>query len=376
MLTGGDYTDNASRRVTPRIWAVASYRAGENSQISGLANRLGGDVATKRLRYNASAGPLGLMRLVTRRGVDSAGSDALEPPWPDLIVSAGLKNEPVCRWIKQCSGGRTRLVFLGRTWASRGEFDLVVTTPQYRLPREPNVVHNLMTQHGVVEPRLAAERTRWEARFAALPRPILGVLIGGDSGPFVLGARAAKRLADKLNAMVASRGGSTIITTSARTRREVADVLESALTVPASLHRYRPNDPDNPYFGILALADAFVVTSDSVAMLSEAAAAERPVHIFNLGDAGPDGRDHSVKSVSYRTMMALLPKRLSRDIGLFHEAFVAAGHGTWSNDACSVVPGAAAAEIEATVARVRSLAVARTSLIDDGRSLTDDEGVN
>jgi hypothetical protein len=54
-------------------------------------------------------------------------------------------------------------------------------------------------------------------------------------------------------------------------------------------------------------------------------------------------------------MMALLPKRLSRDIGLFHEAFVAAGHGTWSNDACTVVPGAAAAEIEATVARVRSL---------------------
>ena len=123
----------------------------------------------------------------------------------------------------------------------------------------------------------------------------------------------------------------------------MADVLEAALTVPASLHRYRPNDPDNPYFGILALADAFVVTSDSVAMLSEAAAAERPVHIFDLGGAGPEGRDHSVKSVSYRTMMALLPKRLSRDIGLFHEAFVAAGHGTWSNDACSVVPGAAAA---------------------------------
>ena len=359
MLTGGDYTDKASRRVTPRIWAVASYRAGENSQISGLANRLGGDVSTKRLRYNALAGPLGLMRRVSRGGIDTTGSDVLEAPWPDVIVSAGLKNEPVCRWIKKCSGGRTRLVFLGRTWARRGVFDLVVTTPQYRLPREPNVVHNLMTQHGVTEHRLAAERVRWESRFADMPRPILGVLIGGDSGPFVLGARAAGRLAEKLNAMARSRGGSVIVTTSARTRSDVADVLESTLTVPASIHRYRPDDPDNPYFGILALADAFVVTSDSVAMLSEAAAAGRPVHIFDLGATGPEGRDHSVKSLSYRIMMALLPKRLSRDIGLFHDAFVGAGHGTWANDACAVVPGAAGAEIDATVARVRSL-------IDDG----------
>jgi mitochondrial fission protein ELM1 len=355
MLTGGDYTDKASRRDTPRVWAVASYRAGENSQISGLANRLGGDVATKRLRYNSWAGPLGLIRTVSRRGIDVSGSDELAAPWPDIVVSAGLKNEPVCRWIRQCSGGHTRLVFLGRTWARREVFDLVVTTPQYRLPREPNVLHNLMTQHGVGMPRLAAERDRWCHDFRELPRPILGVLIGGDSGPFVMGPRAARRLAEKINAMVASRGGSAIITTSSRTRPEVADVLQSALTVSATLHRYRANDPHNPYFGILAHADAFVVTSDSVAMLSEAAATGRPVHIFDLGRPDAHGRDHTPKSVSYRVMMALLPKRLSRDIGLFHEAFIAAGYGTWSNEPCGAAPRTAEQEIDATVERVRSL---------------------
>ena len=288
MLTGGDYTDKASRRARPRVWAVASYRAGENSQIFGLANRLGGDVATKRLRYNALRGRarLDAARLAARhrrrRLRCPRSAVARRRSFPP-----GLKNEPVCRWIKQCSGGRTRLVFLGRTWARRDEFDLVITTPQYRLPREPNVVHNLMTQHGVVRNALAADRARWEARFAQLPRPMLGVLIGGDSGPFVLGARAARRLADTdRTRWCGARGGSAIITTSARTRVDVADVLEAALTVPASLHRYRRDDPDNPYFGILALADAFVVTSDSVAMLSEAAATDAPVHIFDLGGDG------------------------------------------------------------------------------------------
>ena len=356
MLKGGDYTDKASPQDTaPRVWAVASYRAGENSQISGLANRLGGEVATKRLRYNAWAGPLGLVRTISVGGIERSGSDELVAPWPDIVVSSGLKNEPACRWIKERSGGRTRLVFLGRTWAPRSAFDLVVTTPQYRLPGEPNVIHNLMTQHGVTSARLAAERIRWESEFANAPRPILGVLIGGDSGPFVLGRRAARRLADKINAMVGTRGGSAIVTTSSRTRPEVADVLQSALTVSASLHRYRANDPNNPYFGILALADAFVVTSDSVAMLSEAAATGRPVHIFDLGSSDGVGRDHSVKSVSYRTMMAVLPKKLSRDIGLFHEAFIAAGHGTWSNEPSGCAGQTAEQEIDATVSRVRGL---------------------
>jgi mitochondrial fission protein ELM1 len=355
ILTGGDYTDNgAASDTAPRVWAIASYRAGENSQIFGLANRLGAAVDVKRLHYNRLAGPIGLLRSVSRRGIDET-SDPLVPPWPALIVSAGVKNEPVCRWIQAQSGGRTRLVFLGRTWAKRNNFDLVITTPQYRLPHEPNVVHNLMTQHGVVPERLAANHARWEPLFAGLPRPWLGVLIGGDSGPFVLGPRAAARLAAQINKMVEARGGSAVVTTSARTRRVVADVLERELKVPVLLHRYREDDPNNPYLGVLALADALIVTSDSVAMLSEAAATGSPVCIFDLG-AG-ERRDHTVKSVCYRFMMAVLPERLSRDIGLFHAQYIAAGYGSWSFDGHVPQPASASAsrEIDATVARVRGL---------------------
>ena len=355
-MTGGDYTEKASRQDNaPGVWAVASYRAGENSQIFGLAQRVDPNFVTKRLRYNTWAGPLGILRRVTLRGIDASASDALTPPWPDVIVCAGVKNEPVCRWIARASGGRTKLVFLGRTWARRSEFGLVITTPQYRVPREPNVVHNLMTQHGVVPSRLAAERDRWASRLAEMPRPLLGVLVGGDSGPFVLGERAARRLARKIDAMVAARGGSAIVTTSARTRGIVADVLESTVTAPMRLHRYRAGDADNPYFGILALADAFIVSSDSVAMLSEAAATGRDVHIFDLGANDADGRDTTVKSIAYRTMMALLPKRLSRDIGLFHAEFVAHGYGTWSNEPCAARDHAASNEADRTVARVRAL---------------------
>src|SRR5947208_1911126 len=39
---------------------------------------------------------------------------------------------------------------------------------------------------------------------------------------------------------------------------------------------------ENPYFAYLALADAFMVTADSVSMISEAAATGNPVHILDL----------------------------------------------------------------------------------------------
>ena len=39
---------------------------------------------------------------------------------------------------------------------------------------------------------------------------------------------------------------------------------------------------ENPYYAYLALADAVLVTADSVSMISEAAATGKPVHILEL----------------------------------------------------------------------------------------------
>ena len=122
----------AAGPAAPLIWVVSGYRAGENTQVSALAERLGCPWVRKDLEFNALAGPIGLARLVSKAGLEAERSSILAPPWPDLIISAGLKNEPVCRWIKRASGGKTRLVFLGRVWAPRPDFDLIIVDVQVR----------------------------------------------------------------------------------------------------------------------------------------------------------------------------------------------------------------------------------------------------
>ena len=148
-------------------------------------------------------------------------------------------------------------------------------------------------------------------RFADLPRPILGVLIGGDSGPFVLGARAAARLADTdRTRWSSSRGGSAIVTTSARTRterRRRARIDADGAGVVASLSSRRSRQ------SLLRHPRARRCVRRDVRQRCDAVRSGgdgTPGAHLRSRRRGPEGRDHSVKSVSYRTMMALLPKRL------------------------------------------------------------------
>ena len=306
------------------IWAVESYRAGETSQILGLAeglNRaLGWQFVAKSLHYTRLAGPCALLRTISLRGITASSRQALTAPWPDLLIVAGARNEPVARWIKRASGGHTRIVFLGRTWANVSHFDVLVTTPQYRVPGAANVLENATTLHRVHPARLESERAAWRPAFAALPAPRTVALVGGDSGPYALRATTARKLAQALRSRQSASGGSIMITTSARTHPDAVRALTAALP-EAWLHCWRPDDATNPYFGLLAWADDILVTSDSIAMISEALAVGVPVALFDLALHC----DETLKTRAYRWLMRVGPARLTRDIGIAHTRMIAAG---------------------------------------------------
>jgi mitochondrial fission protein ELM1 len=344
----------ADRRAQTSIWVLASYRAGENSQLAGLAEalaeRLQAGFEIKRMSYTASAAVLALSQRVTLAGLAPAARAALAPPWPDILISAGLKNEPAVRYIRAASGGRTRCVVIGRTWAPRAAFDLLITTPQYRVPQEPWVLHNLLTQHSVRPERLAAVQELARARFGHLPQPHIGVLLGGNSGPYVLGPANAFQLARQLEVLRKRLGGSLLVSTSSRTPVEFVERLCAQLAQPKFVYRFRPEDADNPYLELLASAAVLVVTGDSVAMLSEAAGTAKPVLVYDVVPA-----DSSLRAAGYRWLMRFAPARLTRDVGLFHQGYMASGFGRWLVSHELVAEGDAQAELRSTLDRIAAL---------------------
>jgi|AMFO01.1.fsa_nt_gi Predicted nucleoside-diphosphate-sugar epimerase len=349
-----------STTTTPRVWVLLNHRAGENAQVVALAEALGWPFEIKRFSYRKGIPYLLLGASVA--GIKPEQSDPLTPPWPDLIISASSRNEPVCRWIqKQAAktGKRVRLVHIGRPWNPIERFDLVITTPQYRLPQRPNVLHNSTTLHRVTNKRLVVEGRKWRIHLAHLPRPYIAVMIGGDSGPYVMDGNAARRLAEQANRLAEQLGGSLLVTTSARTPAGVLEAFAGVLTVPAHLFGWSEECGENPYYGYLALADQIVVTSDTVSMLTEACATRKPVHIFDLGQVSRGWKDWSLarlRSLIYRLGMKYAPRRLTRDLSLVHRRMIADGRAVWLGQPFPAGPVADfSADMNRAVCRVRGL---------------------
>ena len=106
------------------------------------------------------------------------------------------------------------------------------------------------------------------------------MLVGGSNGRFRLDRAVAERLGAQLAAMMRADQVGLALTPSRRTAPAARAALAAAV---APLGGWVWDmQGDNPYFGMLGLADAIVVTEDSVSMVSEAVATRAPVLLAAL----------------------------------------------------------------------------------------------
>ena len=312
----------------PRIWLLLGDKPGDNAQARALVDALGRPYAVRTVLPKPewvlgkpSFGP-------TLDHLDLARSDRLEPPWPDLVVTIGRRPSAAALWLKERSPS-TRLVIVGRPKRWPDRFDLIVSPTQFRVDRGPNVVPLDLPLVGADPQKIAEAGEAWRERLSGLPRPLTAVLVGGETKPFRFRAGEAGDLVAGLESV--RDGGTLYATTSRRTRPEVVEALAAALPRDP-FFRWAPNAEGNPYMALLALADRFVVTGDSISMMVEVARLGRPLAIFELPfarDLGTTLRRVVVKALDPRDgagPLALLGGTLvragllgyGRDLGALH----------------------------------------------------------
>jgi mitochondrial fission protein ELM1 len=213
------------------------------------------------------------------RALAGTDSDIIAPPWPRLLISCGRRAVPYALLVKRLSGGVTRIVHVQNPQTALDRFDLVVP-PMHDHLRGANVVETVAALHRIDETRLATEAARFASQLAHLPRPRVAVLIGGSNACYRLTPAIAERLAGQLRELARDAGAGLMVTPSRRTGEENIATLRRALAdAPATVWDFQG---DNPYFAYLGLADAILVTCDSVNMVSEACATGKPVHVIDL----------------------------------------------------------------------------------------------
>jgi mitochondrial fission protein ELM1 len=364
-------------RGQPTVWVLKCHRVGDHAQSLALAQAFEWPFVVKETRFRWFELFFALASRATLAGLDRRRSSPLDPPWPDLVILAGRQNETPAKWIRKQSGGRTRIVVIGRYWTPPRDLDFVVTTPQFRLPASPNVLLNSFPLQTLTKTALAEAAKVWAPRLGSSHAPYVAVMVGGSSGPYLFSRASARRLGREASALARSMGATLLVSTSARTTRGAMTALERAIDVPYHFYRWRPNDANNPHLGFLALADAVIVTGDSLSMLAEACTTGRPVHIFEFGGGpvamhGPRARDRRIRQwwrwsqlkdqgiagLPYAFAIGLPAWRLnrSRDIRLVQDRFVGSKRARWlGDDAGPPVRPAPSEDLPRAVACIRKL---------------------
>ncbi len=314
------------------VWVLLGKWHGDNQQLLAIARALNRPFREIPLRFNALShlppAFLGINRLSWDTEVP------LGPPWPKIVLAAGRRSVPAARWIRQRSGGSTRLVNVNRPWAPLHWFDLIVTTPQYALPRRPNVLCNLMPF--LPPPADPSPEMALPANAVNLPRPWTVVLVGGNSRPMVLCDATAAALAARVNEEVLQRGGTAWVVDSPRTPESAKTIIAQGLRVSSQIVHWQAGKPI--YNALLNAGDRFVVTEDSASMMTEALLTGRPVSLFKLARQGAwlrrasaDWRlaslskPGSLKGRSFDLLAELGLLSGVRDLGLLHQALADAG---------------------------------------------------
>ncbi|MEZ5906778.1 MAG: ELM1/GtrOC1 family putative glycosyltransferase [Geminicoccaceae bacterium] len=316
------------------IWALIDGVATHDAQVRRLAAALGGTAIEQALDRSTTA---------------------LEAPWPDLVIAAGAKAAAVARRIKGESRGATRIVQLGMPGAAFELFDLVVATPQLRLPVRENVLQ-------ITAPLLPPIGD------AAGSRGGTTALVGKGQKPFRLTAAAATRIGQALRD--AGPGPKMV--------RFEPDMPEEARdAILAAAGEVEVIDPTRPLAEVMAAADRLLVTGDDPFTLTVACLTGKPVTLLELpywydglpgskpvksaltlligGGTSYRGTPHQ-QHVLGRLVDRLIAKgwlRLPNDPARLHRALVARGLLTRADDPTPVAAPKAIDDLERVVERIR-----------------------
>ncbi|XP_019195744.1 PREDICTED: mitochondrial fission protein ELM1-like isoform X1 [Ipomoea nil] len=248
--------------------------------------------------------------------------ETFEKEGPILVVASGRDTISTGSSIKRLAPENVFLVQIQHPRSRLDRFDLVITprhdyyphtpegqkqipsiirrwiTPQS--PPERHVVLTLGALHQIDSISLQSAASVWHDEMGLLPKPLLVVNIGGPTGHCKYGEDLANELTSSLQNVLPTCG-SVRISFSRRTPKMVSDLVVGKLGHHSKVYIWNGEGP-NPHMGHLAWADAFVITADSISMLSEACSTGKPVYVIGAERCTWKFTDFH-KSLSNRSMV-------------------------------------------------------------------------
>ena len=259
------------------IWVLTGDRVGDNLQVLHAAEALRRPYKVKSLKILPRFASGRLPVEASIRFLDPS-SDPLGPPWPDLCLAIGRHLSMAALWIKAQSGGTTRVALFNLPKGRHDDFDLIVVPGVYRSLDSPKVCRIKFPLATFPGHAITAARQSYEDQLGTMARPLNVFLVGGPLPTHRLDAGIAEAMFARIKTGCGA-AGSIFVSTSRRTPLAVTTALERSLRPQDRIYRWSPDAVANPYAGLLAHGDVFIVTDDSLSMMTEVARLGKPLVI-------------------------------------------------------------------------------------------------
>lgn len=295
------------------ISTITDGRIGMNSQALGLARAIACIGSNVIQQYTVTA-PAWANLLPPSLAADwnlFSITPELQPRGDELIaIGCGEKAQPALLALKKRFGAF--VVYIQRPRANEEKFDAIVAPRHDYSSKE--IVHieqttasKVILTTGAVSPItpqvLNQQREPARKKFAAYAPPFIAVLIGGENRAY---RPDQHQLVAQLSAIAEVTNATLLITTSRRSGDHIIHALQNHF---ADAHFVWCGDGDNPYADMVAAADAFCVTYDSINMISEACVTGRAVYLLPL-----------------RSKNGIRARRAARKFARFHADIINKGH--------------------------------------------------
>lgn len=201
-----------------------------------------------------------------------------------LIIAAGRRLARISNYIK-AHGVSVKNIQILKPDLPYKNFD-VITLPRHDV-KNPELAHdNLVIFDGAItkpETLSSKEKEDWRKKFAELPKKKIVLLIGGETRHSVFMEHHARFLVKKALKLATECEAALLVSNSRRTGDRLTHIIFQTIKrskTPCLLHDVTKNG-QNPYKAFLSFGDYFITTGDSISMVAECIATDKPVFIYS-----------------------------------------------------------------------------------------------
>jgi len=270
-----------------KILILADERVGTYSQSIALAKESGLDYEIIFLEYNfLKALPNlffseSLIRL-KKTSIEKLSSLNYAPKY---IISAGRKTAPIALFLKRKYNFLSKIIQIMRPEISLKKFDFVIV-PEHDEPKAP-YPKNLILSIGALT---KIERNndqkiyeKFQVQFENFQKPIIALLIGGSTKKTQFLLKSAQELINQVLIIKKNMNATLIIVNSRRTDVKINNFIKKINEENLVFFDYNKIKESNPFGLILNVADFFIISGDSVSMISQCCSTGKSVFIFDDG---------------------------------------------------------------------------------------------